>query len=270
MELSSPQTFNRYVYCNNDPVNKIDPTGLMLSDIGVYQTGNPGVAHRLDNGVVRLVRDYVAGRTSQAQERQSVTQRTNAAFVASMAASGQKRATTNWQIADNLRVTLADPGCYEYVTKLLSAVSDRFQITPFSTDPRVLVDKIESQGGYRLNPLKSMGGTIGGSIWTDDATVLIAPDDDPNRNLMMYYTQVGLHETAHHASGKERTPSSQLTDERLAILTFELMPAERQSRFPLPRRANYPAGRGGNWEYTLDSSRYWNRELLNNCRAPRR
>ena len=38
MSLSSPQSFNRYSYVNGDPVNKVDPTGLMLSDIGVYQT----------------------------------------------------------------------------------------------------------------------------------------------------------------------------------------------------------------------------------------
>ena len=35
MELASPQSFNRYSYVNNDPVNHVDPTGLMLSDIGL-------------------------------------------------------------------------------------------------------------------------------------------------------------------------------------------------------------------------------------------
>jgi RHS repeat-associated protein len=38
MSVGDPQSFNRYSYVNNDPVNKVDPTGLMLSDIGVYQT----------------------------------------------------------------------------------------------------------------------------------------------------------------------------------------------------------------------------------------
>jgi RHS repeat-associated protein len=44
MELASPQTFNRYSYVNNDPVNKVDPTGLMLSDIGVVQTDDQSYA----------------------------------------------------------------------------------------------------------------------------------------------------------------------------------------------------------------------------------
>lgn len=41
MTVADPQSFNRYVYVNNNPVNQIDPTGLMLSDIGVYQTEDP-------------------------------------------------------------------------------------------------------------------------------------------------------------------------------------------------------------------------------------
>lgn len=41
MTVADPQSFNRYTYVNNDPVNQVDPTGLKLSDIGVYQTDNP-------------------------------------------------------------------------------------------------------------------------------------------------------------------------------------------------------------------------------------
>ena len=48
MDMTSPQSFNRYAYVNNDPVNHVDPTGLALADIGVYQTGNPEVAARID------------------------------------------------------------------------------------------------------------------------------------------------------------------------------------------------------------------------------
>jgi RHS repeat-associated protein len=34
MSLSSPQSFNRYIYVNNDPVNQTDPTGLMAASQG--------------------------------------------------------------------------------------------------------------------------------------------------------------------------------------------------------------------------------------------
>jgi RHS repeat-associated protein len=42
--ITSPQSLNRYSYVENNPVNFTDPSGMMLSDIGVYQTANPEVA----------------------------------------------------------------------------------------------------------------------------------------------------------------------------------------------------------------------------------
>jgi RHS repeat-associated protein len=53
MELSSPQSFNRYAYVNNDPVNHVDLTGLMLSDIGVFQTSDPAQARAADQASLR-------------------------------------------------------------------------------------------------------------------------------------------------------------------------------------------------------------------------
>ena len=44
MSVADPQSFNRYAYVNNNPINAVDPLGLMLSDIGVYQTGDAGIA----------------------------------------------------------------------------------------------------------------------------------------------------------------------------------------------------------------------------------
>lgn len=44
MLVEDPQSFNRYSYVNNDPINHADPSGLMLSDIGVLQTENPAEA----------------------------------------------------------------------------------------------------------------------------------------------------------------------------------------------------------------------------------
>lgn len=48
MSVSDPQSFNRYSYVNNDPINHVDLLGLQLSDIGIYQTDNPRVARGLD------------------------------------------------------------------------------------------------------------------------------------------------------------------------------------------------------------------------------
>ncbi|HKO42308.1 MAG TPA: RHS repeat-associated core domain-containing protein [Pyrinomonadaceae bacterium] len=48
MSLDAPQTLNRYTYVANDPVNKIDPLGLALKDIGVVQTDDPAHARALE------------------------------------------------------------------------------------------------------------------------------------------------------------------------------------------------------------------------------
>lgn len=53
MQLASPQSFNRYAYVNNDPVNHVDLTGLMLSDIGIYQTNDAGEARQMEQASLR-------------------------------------------------------------------------------------------------------------------------------------------------------------------------------------------------------------------------
>jgi RHS repeat-associated protein len=96
IDPSSPQSFNRYAYVNNDPVNKVDPTGLMLSDIGIYQTDNAAVATRLNRATTERIRQYNDWVRTRAQERQTSTQRTNAAFVSSMGANGVASFSNNF------------------------------------------------------------------------------------------------------------------------------------------------------------------------------
>jgi len=61
MTTADPQSFNRYSYVNNDPVNLVDPSGLMLSDIGVYQTGNPECARLVERAEHQGLKNWVAG-----------------------------------------------------------------------------------------------------------------------------------------------------------------------------------------------------------------
>src|SRR6185369_628991 len=46
--VADPQTMNLYAYVANNPVRYVDPTGHMLSDMGVYQTSNPEVARKVE------------------------------------------------------------------------------------------------------------------------------------------------------------------------------------------------------------------------------
>lgn len=46
-DIGDPQSFNRYSYVQNTPLTAVDPSGMALSDIGIYQTNNPEVAELL-------------------------------------------------------------------------------------------------------------------------------------------------------------------------------------------------------------------------------
>lgn len=43
-DIGDPQSFNRYSYVQNMPLTAVDPTGMALSDMGVYQTSDPYLA----------------------------------------------------------------------------------------------------------------------------------------------------------------------------------------------------------------------------------
>jgi RHS repeat-associated protein len=57
----NPQTMNLYAYVINNPLRYIDPTGQMLSDIGIYQTANPEVDRRVARAEDQGVKNWVAG-----------------------------------------------------------------------------------------------------------------------------------------------------------------------------------------------------------------
>lgn len=74
MTIADPQSFNRYSYVNNDPVNQVDPSGLMLSDIGVYQTANPECAHVLEQTMDHMVMNWARQQQAQQQQQQAPQQ----------------------------------------------------------------------------------------------------------------------------------------------------------------------------------------------------
>ena len=47
--ITNPQSFNRYSYVLNTPLTAVDPTGMALSDIGVYQTNDPEDAQKAEH-----------------------------------------------------------------------------------------------------------------------------------------------------------------------------------------------------------------------------
>lgn len=115
---NSPQSFNRYSYVVNDPLNKVDPSGLMLSDIGVYQTSNPEVAAKVERALEQGIKNWVAQRNSSTDIRTS----TSMAWLGRAMAAGIDRATGNStsnvtvtaQVRRTILIIVGDPGLNDH------------------------------------------------------------------------------------------------------------------------------------------------------------
>src|SRR5688500_19953574 len=68
MTLTDPQSFNRYTYVNNDPINSVDPAGLALADIGVFQTTDPYEAQMAYRQSLADFLDAVNGTVEEQEE----------------------------------------------------------------------------------------------------------------------------------------------------------------------------------------------------------
>jgi RHS repeat-associated protein len=93
MEIADPQSFNRYSYVQNDPVNKVDLLGLMLSDIGIYQTTNERVARGLEYQCVLNLRFSRSQSSHGSSGASNLNEFASPAFKASMQRSGGRVAT---------------------------------------------------------------------------------------------------------------------------------------------------------------------------------
>ncbi|HEX7313995.1 MAG TPA: RHS repeat-associated core domain-containing protein, partial [Pyrinomonadaceae bacterium] len=98
ISVADPQSFNRYSYVGNDPVNLTDPTGLMagaeqgISGFGGFG-GGPGFLdpHFGGQGIIAARVAEFNAQLAERQQTQSIEEKTKASFIAGMQASGSKR-----------------------------------------------------------------------------------------------------------------------------------------------------------------------------------
>jgi RHS repeat-associated protein len=74
-DVANPQSFNRYSYVENTPLIAVDPTGMALADMGVYQTANPEVARKVERAEDQGIKNWVT------KQGQTIGQRTSRAWL---------------------------------------------------------------------------------------------------------------------------------------------------------------------------------------------
>jgi RHS repeat-associated protein len=89
--VADPQSFNRYAYVNGDPMNHVDPLGLMLSDMGIYQTEDPEQAKLAEH---QSLRDLQKSVNDDYTRRHQVPTHINALHEAGHMAGDQTKSTT--------------------------------------------------------------------------------------------------------------------------------------------------------------------------------
>jgi len=154
INTSTPQSLNRYTYVNNDPVNRVDPTGLMLSDMGVYQTSNPEVAAKLERAIEQGVKNWVAQRQSSTDIRRSTSMAwlgrgMNAAITRSSNTNSNSNSsgtvTVTAQVTRTILIIVGDPGLAEHnVGRNFERVAETKQAELMSEGFSVIVQRASS------------------------------------------------------------------------------------------------------------------------------
>jgi RHS repeat-associated protein len=188
MTVGDPQSFNRYSYVNNDPVNLVDLLGLMLSDIGIYQTTNERVARGLAYQCVLNLRQSVSQGNGGSQISQQSQQHQQASQPSSQ--TGSSLYSTNPFSSLNLS---NDPSAFS------PSMEDFFRSDrPFDRARNEFIDCIQS--AYRKvltfrEPL-TFKSTIDWKWAAVEGGVTGLITKDPKGALIGFGVHVGLHTLA--------------------------------------------------------------------------
>ncbi|MDQ3802537.1 MAG: hypothetical protein M3416_01585 [Acidobacteriota bacterium] len=255
--LADPQSFNRYSYTQNDPVNFTDPSGLMMGPcyfIGVGGTFEEGWgwcdldAPRGPGGP--LINDRPGGGGGGETSPQNPIQPFDIPGILS-----------------ELERLLSNPDCANFIKDILGRVSARFPDNPLVEGGDVLkiFDRISQGGGLiRAGGPGSAAGNPNyalGSFATNDARIQIGnylPGGTVTaEEFRMGYNRsdagVGLHESMHHAG------RNKYYDEVLAEAVNARTGAPIQNS-----RGQRPTGNPLTDPYIY--SQYWDAELKKHCK----
>jgi RHS repeat-associated protein len=258
MDMSNPQSFNRYAYVGNDPVNRIDPTGLDPINVGTIAVEH--ITAELSeipwwlSGLLRVRSDYSPTPESAmgSKFRELILAQPVLPTIYVVPASEGPTKLNSDDLRKDIKTLLDTGDCGSYIKSLIEKTAELYKDKPYRyNDILQTFDKIAGQEGYWTVPNlkvgdKHAGGGMRGAIDKGTAMVEIMPAD-ANRIARMWYALSAIHETIHF-SGSGRG----YTDEQLAMAASQLP----------------GAGPGLPAKGTTDSyawSGYWDGELNRHC-----
>jgi len=252
---TNPQSFNRYAYVKNDPVNFIDPLGLD-PDGGALGGALAGLAN-IGPGV--SVVDVGIGDGGEMIEPIAPEKRM---IFETPQRPGGSIPSRNLPLEVNH--LLDKERCFKFITDLLDIARQLTGTAPYTYDLYELARTIETQpkGGVSFYP-GAGGGDAAGDIFSGTAKVgIFLFPNDGSRSLdgaQISYALVALHEFIHHAGGADQYGAPIYSDYLLANAAYILTGAPGYPSGPKPRTKEEQD------KLRTDTGNYWDRQLRAHC-----
>lgn len=238
-DLSDPQSFNRYVYVKNDPVNFVDPLGLEecgREDVCVIVgplRPTSGVTGTFGGGDTGIITDTPSGGEVSPVPLPS-------------------------DLEDRVANRVNNPAtdCAEFIKRLITEVARLQRVDSYSTDPMAIFKRIQDEKGFRLKRMKPSGtaNVSGGKRIVYIKEVYEEPGNQRKiDHIQNAYANTALNEIVHHAAGGKHFYS----DRALARALFNILSKAEQEANPLPTTSGH-----------LENSQYFHSFLTGRCPAP--
>jgi RHS repeat-associated protein len=264
-DLTNPQSFNRYSYVQNDPVNFVDPSGLFAGPAGVGCGYFDSIGSWIQTDC--SVGGFNDPRWKLIQSPRVGDPKSGGLSGGSGASNPQETGTPIparnllpevFHLLDNNR-------CFTFISNLLDVARQMTGQHPYTYDAYQLAVAIATQrdGGITFYPGNG-GGDVSGDIFSGQARVGIylrqsGPNMDPV-GTQVYYALVALHEFIHAAGGADQYGAPIYSDYLLAAAARILTGAPGYPARDAPKtRQEQDALRA-------DTGDYWDRQLSEHCK----
>jgi RHS repeat-associated protein len=255
-DLTNPESFNRYAYTGNDPVNFVDPLGLdrfddplgppppmpTLIPYGGTIVTNTSVPRPSGGGSILGDVDFLPEEPSPEGGGGELTP-----------------VPLPLDLKDRVAARVNNPArdCADLVRRIIDEASRLSRVQAYSNNPLTIFDRIQDEGGFHLAVMKDSGQadfTLRGKRVVYINQVYESPDNARAINhVQNAYANTALNEIMHHAA----SGGSVYNDRTLARALFNTMTRVEQAANQLPKNSDKTV-----------NGRYFHNFLTDHCPAP--